>query len=125
MAVPYDHPNTLVQREYFAASVGAASATDYAPFRSFQKIQLIAVHHVVTVSATDTARTFQVVDSGTVVASVTIGTSSIGTETSQTLNRQVGSLTELTVRWSDGAVGTGDIIYEYLVEHGATLTART
>jgi len=120
MATRYDHPNVIVTREEFAGSVGAASATDYAPFRMFQKAKLVAAHFVCTVTTSNVARRFRVFVSAVSVGSVSIGTLAVGATVSIDLgDTALASLSRVTTQFDVAADGSGDVIYEYRVEPDA------
>lgn len=119
----YDDPNNTIRREYFSRQLGAASATEYHPFRSWQKCRLIAAHYTVVTAGTAAARMFQVYHDGTVLSSVSLGTAVAGVTVSLTgLARTVGSLTAVTTQFDLGAVGGGDVIYEFEVLPDAVLS---
>lgn len=119
----YDDPNNTIRREYFSRQLGAASATEYHPFRSWQKCRLVAAHYTVVTAGTAAGRSFQVYHDDSAIGSVSLGTAVAGVTVSITgLARTIASLEKVHAQFDLGAVGGGDIVYEFEVLPDAVLS---
>jgi len=120
----YDDPNPVVRREEMSdQEAGGAATTEYSKFHHFQKYKLKAAHAVVTTAGTTTAHGFDVYVGTTSVGSITLGTSAAGVGASSgALDQAVAAYGQVSVKSLADATGKARIIYEYHVDHDATLT---
>ena len=120
----YADPNATVRREYFAGEAGGGATTEYGKFRSFQKARLKKVHAVVTVAGTATTHKLDVYHGTTSISSISLSTAAArGTASSSTLNEELASLDQISVKTGADAAGKAHVIYEFHAQHDAVQTA--
>lgn len=120
----YSDPNSTLRRENFAGEAGGAATTEYGKFRSFQKAKLKAVHAIVTTQGTAAGHKLDVYHGTTSVGTIALGTSAAGTIAhSATLNRELASMDQVSVKTGADAAGKAAVVYEYEVLHDAVQTA--
>jgi hypothetical protein len=111
----YDDPQFQSRREASYETV-AGNATVSAKMLNFQKARLKAVHTKVTVAGTSAgAGNAAIIKVGTVaVATFTLGTNTAGsTQSIQSLNTDVPSLSDITCTNGTDATGKCIVTYEY------------
>ena len=120
----YADPNATVRRENFAGEAGGGATTEYGKFRSFQKARLKKVHAVVTVAGTATTHKLDVYHGTTSISSISLSTAAAGgTASSSTLNEELASLDQISVKTGADAAGKAHVIYEFHMHHDAVQTA--
>lgn len=115
----YDGPNSTVRREAMPAEAGGAGTTEYAKFRSFQKMKLKKVHAAVTVAGTAAAHGFDVFHGTTSIGTIALSTTAANltgiSASSALLDREVAAGAQVSVKSLADAVGKAHIVYEYQV----------
>lgn len=115
----YADANSTVRREADRITVAGAT-TEGAKFRAFQKLKLVKVHAAVITAGTNAGHGLDVYHGTTSIGTITLGTSAAGvTASSALLNREVGSLEQLSVKSLVDATGVAHVVYEYDVQHDA------
>lgn len=120
IASQYDDPNFTVLREQrFCAVQGPASATDFAHFRSRNKVLIRSVHVVMRSAASGTAGSLHFTRSAVTIASKTVSAASVGYSMVITLttNNTLATITEVAAIRMTGAADKGkwDVLYEYQI----------
>jgi len=122
MTTSYSDPNAAVRREADRITVAGAT-TEGAKFRMFQKFKLKAVHAAVITAGTNAGHGFDVYHGTTSIGTIALGTNVAGvTASSATLNREVASLEQVSVKSLVDATGVAHIVYEYEVQPEAVQT---
>ncbi|MGH8761157.1 MAG: hypothetical protein ACREVZ_04720 [Burkholderiales bacterium] len=111
----YDSPNYTVRNEQFSGEAGGGATTEYMRFRRFQKMRIKAVHAVVTVAGTTTGHGFDIYHGTTSKGTLPVlGTSAAGvTASNATIDFDVASLEQVSVKSLADATGKAHIVYEY------------
>lgn len=109
----YDDVNTQINRNHCPGEVGGAASTYYGKFALFAKTRLNAVNLVVTTVSTDANHKFDAYLGTTSVASVTVGTATVGSVKTITLQTTVDSMTVLSLRSGTATDGKAVASYEY------------
>jgi hypothetical protein len=119
----YDQSNYTVRREHPIASTAGASGVS-AKFAQFQAFKLKAVHAIVLVAGTTAGNTLVIKHGTTSIGQFAMTTNTAGVTTSVTgLNREIGSLEQLTITNGTDATGQSLIIYEYEMSPGGSKSA--
>lgn len=113
----YTDPTVTVRREHCAGTeAGGGATTEYAKFRSFQKMRLKKVHAAVTVAGTNAGHGFDVYSGTTSVGTIALGTSAANaTASSALLDLTVTSLAQVSVKSLADATGKAQVVYEFEV----------
>ena len=114
----YDHPNTLVRREWHGTSLVTSAATSV-NLPVYAAVRLIAAHGKVTTAGTNAVTVEGIYVDGGSVAALVIGTQAVGFTTSAGSNASpLGTATafgNINVVKTGSAGGVCHIIYEYEV----------
>ena len=123
MGSPYSDPNNTVRREWPTIGCGGAAATQYAKFRTFQRMKLKQVHAYPT-TAGGAGHKYDVYQGTTSVGTIAVGTTAAGGYVaSGALNLICPAGQDLHVLTGTDTVGVADIVYEYEVLHDSVQTA--
>lgn len=118
----YSDPNAVVRREADRITVAGAT-TEGAKFRMFQKFKLKRVHAAVITAGTNAGHGLDVYHGTTSIGTIALGTSAAGaTASSAALNREVGSMEQVSVKSLADATGVAHVVYELEVQHDAVQT---
>jgi hypothetical protein len=117
----YDHPNFVIRREFPTVTTAGAAAVG-ARFASFQKIRVKAVHAIALVAGTSTNNSLVVRNGTNVLTTLAMGTSTVGSHISNTVNEIVDAFGFMSVTNGSDAVGVSAIIYEYEVRVDSAVT---
>ncbi len=116
----YSDANCTVRREADRITVAGAT-TEGAKFRMFQKFKLKKVHAAVITAGTAAGHGYDVYHGTTSIGTISLGTSAAGVSASSAaLNREIGSLEQVSVKSLADIVGVAHIVYEFEVQHDAT-----
>jgi len=119
----YADPNATIRRENFAGEAGGGATTEYCKFRTYQKARLKKAHAVVTTAGTNAGHKLDVYHGTSSIGSISLGTSTAGvTASSSTLNEELASLDQISVKTGADATGKAHVIYEYHLQHDASQT---
>jgi hypothetical protein len=119
----YSDPNFTVRREQFAGETTAGATTESCKFRSFQKARLKKVHAVVTTAGTATTHKLDVLHGTTSIGTIALSTSTAGSIAgSATLDRELASLDQVSVKTGADATGKAHVVYEFEVLPDAVQT---
>lgn len=119
----YSGVNAALRREHCAQPTTAGATTEGAKFRSFMKMKLKAAHFVVITAGTHAAHGYDIYSGTTSIGTVVLGTSAAGvTVDSSTLNTEVASMGQVSVKSLADVVGVAQVVYEYEVQHDALKT---
>jgi hypothetical protein len=110
----YSEANCAVRREHCTPPTTAGATTEGAKFRQFQKFKLKAAHAYVVTAGTTTGHGYDVYRGTTSVGTIALGTSTAGSSASSaTLNLEVSSMQQVSVKSLADATGVAQIVYEY------------
>jgi len=117
----YADPNATIRREHcVSVEAGGAATTEYAKFRSFQRMRIKKVHFAATVAGTNAGHGFGIYSGTTSVGSISLGTSTANTEVSSSaLDIIVEPMDQVSVKSLVDATGKAQVVYEYEVLHDA------
>lgn len=120
----YDSPTNTVRREATFTPAAAGATTESNKFRHFQALRLKKVHAAVVTAGTATTHGYNVFHGTTSIGAIALSTSVAGVvASSDTLNRDVASMEQLSVKSLADATGVAQIVYEFDVSPGASQTA--
>lgn len=115
----YSDANSTVRREVDRITVAGAT-TEGAKFRAFQKTKLKAVHAAVITAGTAAGHGYDVYHGTTSIGTIALGTSAAGVAASSAvLNREIGSMEQVSVKSLADIVGVAHVVYEFEVQHDA------
>ena len=119
----YSEANYTVRREHCTPPTTAGATTEGAKFRQFQKFKLKAVHAYVVTAGTATTHGYDVYRGTTSVGTIALSTSTAGSSASSaTLNLDVASMQQISVKSLADATGVAQIVYEYETQSDAAQT---
>lgn len=120
----YDSPTCTTRREHSSTPAAAAATTESNKFRTFQAMRLKAVHAAVITAGTATTHGYDVYHGTTSIGTIALSTSTAGSiGHTATLNRDVGTMEQISVKSLADATGVAQIVYEFDISPGAVQTA--
>lgn len=117
----YADPSAIITREYNAGAAGGGATSFYGKFRSFQAAKLKKVHAVVLTAGTATTHKLDVYHGTTSIGTIALSTNT-GVFHSATLNEDLASMDEVSVKTGADATGVAHVVYEYDVSPDAVTT---
>lgn len=116
----YDAPDYAIRREHCCPPTSAGATTEGSKFRHFQAIKLKKAHVTVITAGTSTAHGYDLYHGTTSVTTIALSTSAAGSVAhTALLNRDIGSLEQLSAKSLADTVGVAQVTYEFEVRPDA------